>query len=68
MDSAVGGADKLLHSKGMEPITDYNDRFQCTNMAMGGLPDVNTENPDISKILYGFCKQAFGLWRFWFPL
>ncbi|WP_289857673.1 alpha-amylase family glycosyl hydrolase [uncultured Muribaculum sp.] len=63
MDSAVGGADKLLHSKGMEPITDYNDRFQCTNMAMGGLPDVNTENPAFQKYYMDFVNRllAYGV-------
>ena len=30
----------------MNDIIDYNDRFQCTTGKMGGLPDVNTENPD----------------------
>lgn len=60
LDSAVGGPDKLLHSKGMEPITDYNDRFQCTNMAMGGLPDVNTENPAFQKYYMDFVNRLLG--------
>ncbi|MEG0559600.1 MAG: alpha-amylase family glycosyl hydrolase [Muribaculaceae bacterium] len=46
MDSAVGGRENLFHANGLTPITDYNDRFQCTTGEMGGLPDVNTENPD----------------------
>ncbi|MCM1022102.1 MAG: alpha-amylase family glycosyl hydrolase [Muribaculum sp.] len=63
LDSAVGGGDKLLHSKGMEPIVDYNDRFQCTNMAMGGLPDVNTENPAFQKYYMDFVNSllAYGV-------
>lgn len=43
---AVGGRDNLYHANGLNEITDYNDRYQCTTGAMGGLPDVNTENPD----------------------
>lgn len=46
LDSAVGGHDKLFHANGMNDIIDYNDRYQCTTGKMGGLPDVNTENPD----------------------
>ena len=46
LDSAVGGHDKLFHANGLTDITDYNDRYQCTTGKMGGLPDVNTENPD----------------------
>ena len=44
--NAVGGMDNLYHANGLTPITDYNDRMQCTTGEMGGLPDVNTENPD----------------------
>lgn len=43
---AVGGMDNLYHANGLTPVTDYNDRLQCTTGEMGGLPDVNTENPD----------------------
>lgn len=43
---AVGGRDNLYHANGFNEIQDYNDRYQCTTGAMGGLPDVNTENPD----------------------
>ena len=46
LDSAVGGHDKLFHANGFNDIKDYNDRYQCTTGMMGGLPDVNTENPD----------------------
>ena len=42
---AVGGKDELYHANGLNEIQDYNDRYQCTTGAMGGLPDVNTENP-----------------------
>lgn len=46
MDSAVGGHEKLFHANGFTPITQWNDRYECTTGQMGGLPDVNTENPD----------------------
>lgn len=46
LDEAVGGHDKLYHANGFTEIKDYNDRLQCTTGQMGGLPDVNTENPD----------------------
>ena len=46
LDAAVGGHDNLYHATGFTGIRDYNDRLQCTTGEMGGLPDVNTENPD----------------------
>lgn len=46
LDAAVGGHENLYHKAGFTPISDYNDRLQCTTGEMGGLPDVNTENPD----------------------
>ena len=46
LDAAVGGHDNLYHANGFIEIKDYNDRLQCTTGQMGGLPDVNTENPD----------------------
>lgn len=46
LDAAVGEHDNLYHAAGFTEIKDYNDRMQCTTGQMGGLPDVNTENPD----------------------
>ena len=46
LDAAVGGHDNLYHANGFTEIKNYNDRLQCTTGQMGGLPDVNTENPD----------------------
>lgn len=43
---AVGGLDKLFHKNNDHGIRNYNDRLECTTAQMGGLPDVNTENPD----------------------
>ena len=47
--NAVGGLDKLYHSNGMVAIGNYNDRTECTLQAVGGLYDVNTENPDFQN-------------------
>jgi len=46
LDAAVGGHENLYHAAGFTAIQDWNDRLQCTTGEMGGLPDVNTENPD----------------------
>lgn len=54
---AVGGRDKMFHSNGLEPVKDYNDRLQCTLWGSGGLPDVNTENPDFQKYYMQFVNE-----------
>ena len=43
--AAVGGFDKLYHKNGFNTLGNYSNRYQCTTAKMGGLPDVNTENP-----------------------
>lgn len=58
---AVGGRDKMYHSKGLTPISDYNDRYQCTLMGSGALPDVNTENPDFQKYYMEFVNDLLSL-------
>lgn len=45
LDSVVGGHENLYHANGFKDITQWNDRYECTTGMMGGLPDVNTENP-----------------------
>lgn len=54
---AVGGRDKMFHSNGLESIKDYNNRLQCTLWGSGGLPDVNTENPDFQKYYMQFVNE-----------
>ncbi len=54
---AVGGRDKMFHSNGLESVKDYNDRLQCTLWGSGGLPDVNTENPDFQKYYMQFVNE-----------
>ena len=44
--NAVGGKDNLYHANGFKKITQWGNRYECTTGEMGGLPDVNTENPD----------------------
>ncbi|MDE5954580.1 MAG: alpha-amylase, partial [Duncaniella sp.] len=61
LDAAVGGHDKLYHANGFTPITDYNDRYQCTTGEMGGLPDVNTENPDFQHYYMTYVNDLLGL-------
>ena len=55
--AAVGGRGKMFHTKGLEGIQDYNDRTQCTHQGVGGLPDVNTENPLFQKYYMGFVNK-----------
>jgi len=55
---AVGGMDNLYHSNGTESIKDYTDRAECTLMAVGGLPDVNTENPAFQDYFISFLNDC----------
>jgi alpha-amylase len=55
--AAVGGRDKMFHTKGLEGIRDYSDREQCTHQGVGGLPDVNTENPHFQKYYMQFVNK-----------
>lgn len=59
--NAVGGMDNLYHANGLTPIRDYNDRYQCTTGEMGGLPDVNTENPDFQKYYLQYVNDLINL-------
>lgn len=61
MVAAVGGRDKLYHSNGLQPVSDYNDRLQCTLLGSGGLPDVNTENPDFQKYYMEFVNELLAM-------
>ncbi|MCM1163777.1 MAG: alpha-amylase family glycosyl hydrolase [Muribaculaceae bacterium] len=61
LDAAVGGHEKLFHANGFNDIIDYNDRYQCTTGKMGGLPDVNTENPDFQKYYMAYVNDLISL-------
>ncbi len=58
---AVGGREKMFHTKGLEGISDYNDRTQCTHQGVGGLPDVNTENPLFQKYYMQFVNKLIDM-------
>ena len=58
---AVGGREKMFHSNGLSPISNYQDRTQCTLQGVGGLPDVNTENPDFQKYYMEFVNDLLSL-------
>lgn len=61
MLAAAGGRDRLWHKSGFNEIKDYNDRTQCTLWAMGGLPDVNTENPDFQYYFLQYINDLINL-------
>ncbi len=61
LDAAVGGHEKLFHANGFTDIIDYNDRYQCTTGKMGGLPDVNTENPDFQAYYMQYVNDLLSL-------
>lgn len=56
--SVVGGEDKLYHANGFNLISKWDDRYECTTGEMGGLPDVNTENPDFQAYYMQFVNDA----------
>lgn len=61
LDNAVGGHENLYHANGFNDIRDYNDRYQATTGRMGGLPDVNTENPDFQKYYLQYVNDLINL-------
>lgn len=58
---AVGGRVNMYHSSGLTSISDYNDRQQCTLQGVGGLPDVNTENPDFQHYYLRYVNELIGM-------
>ncbi|MDE5810704.1 MAG: alpha-amylase family protein [Muribaculaceae bacterium] len=58
---AVGGREKMFHTTGLTPVSDYNDRFECTLQGSGALPDVNTENPDFQKYYMEFINDLISM-------
>lgn len=61
LDNAVGGHENLYHANGFNDIIDYNDRYQATTGKMGGLPDVNTENPDFQHYYLQYVNDLINL-------
>lgn len=56
-DAARDSRDDLFHANGFNPIINYNDRKQCTTGKMGGLPDVNTENPGFQEYFLNYLND-----------
>lgn len=54
---AVGGKDKMFHKTGHRAITNWLNRFEVTNYEMGGLPDIDTENPLFQKYLLSYLND-----------
>ncbi len=61
LDNAVGGHENLFHENGFHNITKWNDRYECTTGMMGGLPDVNTENPDFQYYYLQYVNDLINL-------
>lgn len=61
LDNAVRGHENLFHANGFKPITKWNDRLECTTGEMGGLPDVNTENPDFQYYYLQYVNDLINL-------
>lgn len=59
--NAVGGRVRMYHATGLTSIADYNDRAQCTLQGVGGLPDVNTENPDFQRYYLDYVNELIGM-------
>ncbi|MCI5783502.1 MAG: alpha-amylase family protein [Bacteroidales bacterium] len=61
LDNAVGGHENLFHANGFKNIELWNDRYECTTGMMGGLPDVNTENPDFQYYYMQYVNELINL-------
>lgn len=61
LHNAVGGQENLFHANGFTPITQWNDRYECTTGAMGSLKDVNTENPDFQYYFLQYLNDLINL-------
>jgi alpha-amylase len=47
----------LYHADGFTSISNWSDRLQCTTGEMGGLPDVNTENPKFQDYFIKYLNE-----------
>ena len=57
--NAAGGINRLYHSNGFNEIegNEWSDRYECTTGQMGGLPDVDTENPDFQVYFLNYLNS-----------
>ncbi len=58
---AVGGRDKMFHTNGLSHLQLSGPHPMHTLRGVGGLPDVNTENPDFQKYYMEFVNDLLGL-------
>jgi alpha-amylase len=58
LKSAAGGEDSLYHIGAKDGSMSYDDRISVTYDAMGGLPDVDTENEGFQKYFYEFLQDC----------
>ena len=55
---ACGGIEKLYHANSSQSVKSYVNRLQSTSHSMGGLPDINTENPLFQAYFMAFMNDA----------
>ena len=55
---ACGGIEKLYHANSSQSVKSFANRLQATSHSMGGLPDVNTENPFFQSYFMAFMNDA----------
>ncbi len=56
--SAAGGMHRLYHKGAENALSDFSDRLKCTTYSMGGLPDVNTENPGFQDYFIAYLNDC----------
>lgn len=56
--AAAGGMDKLYHKGAVNTLSTFSDRLKCTTYSMGGLPDVNTENPGFQDYFIAYLNDC----------
>ncbi len=58
IEAGGGSLELLYHENGLEDLTDYGDRLECTTHKMGGLPDINTERPSFQKYFLDYLNDC----------
>lgn len=56
--TAVGGEENLYHANGNTDVKSWDSRSDVTSQKVGGIPDVNTENPDFQAYFMSFMNDA----------
>ncbi len=58
IEAGGGSLELLYHEEGMEDLSDYGDRLECTTHKMGGLPDINTERPSFQEYFKNYINDC----------